>query len=85
METGNRSGYRLYNYIAVSFLYAAPPGLVVALIVKRKRQNLSTETSENQKATASPLYDEITTIATEIQLESNSTYGQVRKMSPLNE
>ncbi len=59
--------------------------LVVALIVRRKRQNLSTETSENQKATASPLYDEITTIATEIQLESNSAYGQVRKMSPLNE
>ncbi len=111
---GNRQQiYRLYNYIAVSFLYAAvaPPAdsiigpivgvtvgsiggvlvcftvlvLVVALIVRRKRKNLSTETNENQKATASPLYDEITTIATDIQLESNSAYGQVRKMSPLNE
>ena len=52
--------------------------LVVVLIVRRKRLQLSLST-ENQKATASPLYDEITTIATEIQLESNSAYGQVRK------
>ena len=52
----------------------------MVLIVRRKRLKLSTETSENQKAPASSLYDEITTIGTDIQLESNSAYGQVRPL-----
>ncbi len=50
---------------------------IVALIVRRKRQKLSTATSENQEDPAGPVYDEITTIKKDIQLESNSAYRQV--------
>ncbi len=35
------------------------PIVLVALIVRRKRQNLSTATSENQEALAGPVYDEL--------------------------
>ncbi len=52
---------------------------IVALIVRRKRQKLSTESSENQEDPAGPVYDEITTIGTDTQLDSNSAYGQVRQ------
>ncbi len=52
---------------------------IVALIVRRKRQKLSTATSENQEAPAGPVYDEITTIKTDIQLESNSLMDRLEQ------